>query len=342
MSLKFAFCGSGYIANIHATALQQFKEEVEIIAVVDPFPDLREKFAKKFNIPKQLSNLEALLGEGDVDALIICTPNYLHVPQSLAALNAGVHVMVEKPMAMNADEAYDLLLHGKTSASHLMVAHCWRFDEEVQWLKSQIEKGLLGKIIRTKSYGVHVNWGPSGWFQQKKFAGGGALVDMGIHAIDTTRFLVGDPLPISVYARLGTYYGMFDVDDTGILIVNWDNGVSSYIETGWWQPHMDGPESSTQVYGTTGFGTVFPTCLELPDPISQRITRIDPGYKHPREEHCSMKMYITQMRYFINCIRQGKTPIPGAKEGWINMRILDCAYQSATTGQVVNLEWRDI
>ncbi len=342
MKLKFAFSGSGYIADIHATALQHFQDEVEIVAVADPFSDPREKFSKKFNIPNQFNNLEDLLKSQEVDAILICTPNYLHVPQSLLALNAGVHVLVEKPMAMNTQEACDLLNKSKSSNALLMVGHCWRFDEEVRWLKNQIDKDLLGNIIRTKSYGVHINWGPSGWFQQKKYAGGGALVDMGIHALDTTRYLIGDPLPVSVYAKLGTYYKDFDVDDTGVLLVTWDNGVFSYIETGWWQPHMDGPEASTQVYGVKGFGSVFPTFMELPDPITQRITKVDPGFSYPRQEHCSIHMYIEQLRYFITCIREKVTPVPGAKEGFVNMVVLECAYQSALTDKVIPIELKNL
>ncbi len=165
--------------------------------------------------------------------------------------------MVEKPMSMNAQEAEQMCEAADKSGALLMVAHCWRFHPDVQWLREQSAK--LGKIIRTKAYSVHVHWGPSGWFTQKKFAGGGAMADMGVHALDTTRFLLGDPQPVSVYAKIGTYYMECDVDDTGVIIVEWDNGTVSYIETGWWQPHSDGPEAGAQLYGTKGFGQVFPT-----------------------------------------------------------------------------------
>ena len=115
-----------------------------------------------------------------------------------------------------------------------------RFDQDVLWLKEQSSR--LGKIIRTKGYGVHTHWGPSGWFTQKKLAGSGALADMGIHALDTVRFLLGDPRPVSVYAKLGSHYGDYDVDDTGLLLVEWENGAASYIESGWWQPKVAGLE----------------------------------------------------------------------------------------------------
>jgi len=195
----------------------------------------------------------------------------------------------------------------------------------------------LGKIIRTKGYSVHTNWGPSGWFAIKKYAAGGAMTDMGIHAIDTTRFLLGDPQPVSVYSQIGTYYMDSDVDDTGVVIIKWDNGVVSYIESGWWQPHTDGVEASTQLYGISGFGSLFPTRLEIPDQPSKRVEVLDPGFSFPRTPHMPQSMYNRQMAYFVDCIKTGKHPIPGGLEGWINMKIVDAAYQSALTNQVINL-----
>jgi len=218
-----------------------------------------------------------------------------------------------------------------------MVAHCWRFDEQVLWLKSQVESGKLGKIIRTKGYGVHTNWGPGGWFTQREYAGGGAMADMGIHALDTARFLLGDPLPLSVYARVGAYYGDYDVDDTGLVIVNWEGGSTSYIESGWWQPYADGPEASTQLYGKCGFGGVFPTRLVLPDPEKQIVEVVESGFLFPSEPHASQSMYDRQMAYFVDCIYSGRTPVPGGLEGWVNMRVVDAIYESARTGQVVQI-----
>jgi predicted dehydrogenase len=335
MSLKIAFTGAGYIANIHAQAAQN-QPNVELVAVVEKFSDKSEVFAEKFDIRCCYTSLEQLLDAGGVDALAVCTPNFLHAPQAIAALERGVHVLVEKPMAMNATEAERMCAAAEKSGATLMVAHCWRFDEDVLWLKAQASR--LGKIIRTKGYGVHTHWGPSGWFTQKELAGGGAMADMGIHALDTVRFLLGDPRPVSVYAKIGTYYTDFDVDDTGVIIVNWDNGAVSYIESGWWQPHSDGPEAATQLYGTQGFGQLFPTQLEIPNVEAQKVDVIKSGFRFPRKEHCPQSMYDAQMAYFIECINSGKTPVPGGVEGLVNMRVVDAAYESARTGKVVELK----
>ncbi|MBE7550602.1 MAG: Gfo/Idh/MocA family oxidoreductase [Anaerolineales bacterium] len=336
MTLKIGFTGTGYISKIHAAAAR-VQPDTELVAVVNHRPESMAAFAAEYSIPRQYSTVAELLQEGGVDTLVVSTPNYLHAPETIAALEAGIHVMVEKPMAMNAAEAEAMLEASQKSGALLMVAHCWRFDPEVLWLKEQVDRGRLGKIIRTKGYGVHANWGPGGWFTQKKFAGGGALADMGIHALDTARFLLGDPQPVSVYARIGTHYKDFDVDDTGVIWVNWDNGAVSYLESGWWQPHMDGPEAATQLYGTAGFGQIFPTRLLLPQAERNKVEQIDPGFPLVRDPHCPQSMYDTQMAYFLECIRTGRAPSPGVAEGLLNMRVVDAAYRSAETGEVVKL-----
>jgi predicted dehydrogenase len=332
--MKLAFAGTGYINRVHAKAAQS--AGVELVAVVNHKPESMLEFGHQFDIPGQYETVEALLQDGGVDALVVSTPNYLHAAQTIAALNAGVHVMVEKPMAVDAKEAAQMCRASEKSGAILMVAHCWRFDPDVLWLKKQSEK--LGTIVRTKGIGVHAHWGPRGWFTQKEFAGGGAMADMGIHALDTARFLLGDPDPLSVYAKIGTYYKEFDVDDTGIVIVEWDNGATSYIESGWWQPHADGPEAATQLYGTKGFGELFPTRLEILNRKEKRIDTIDSGFEFPRKDHCPQSLYDDQLKYFLECIEQNRVPVPGGLEGLMNMKVVDAAYKSSETGEVVKIK----
>ena len=136
------------------------------------------------------------------------------------------------------------------------------------------------------------------------------------------------------------------MDDTGVIIVEWGNGATSYIESGWWQPHADGPEAATQLYGTQGFGQLFPTRVEVikrrPEALEgkkeERIDVIESGFEFPRKEHCPQSMYDAQMAYFIECIRKNKTPVPGGLEGWVNMKVVDAAYKSSKTGNVVKIK----
>jgi predicted dehydrogenase len=358
MPLKIAIAGAGNIAAVHAQAVQN--QGGEVVAVIEKYANKATTFANKFRIKNQYATLEEALAEAKFDALVIGTPNFLHEPQTLTALQAGIPVMVEKPMAMTVAESEAVLEASLRTGGILQVAHCWRFDEDVLWLKAQTK--TLGKIVRTRGYGVHnSDWGPGGWFTQKQLSGGGALLDMGIHALDTTRFLLGDPQPVSVFARIGTYYQEIDVDDTGVILITWDNGTTSYIESGWRQPYADGSLAGTQLYGTQGFGQLFPTRLLLPNTTAQKgldqqfpfrllpgrlrarlrppkVREIPSGFRFPRKgPHCQQSMYDRQMAHFFECIHTGHTPTPGAQEGLVNMKVVEAAYESATTEQVVDI-----
>ncbi len=168
--------------------------------------------------------------------------------------------MVEKPMATSVAGCDEMIAASREGDAFLMVAHCWRFRDEVRAMRARIAAGELGEIVKTHGYGVHAGWGPSGWFTDPELAGGGALVDMGVHAIDTARFLLGDPAPGRVCATIGTRYaeGRYTVDDDGVVMIAWDNGTNSVVESGWWHPHMGGLEADTEVYGTKGYARIWP------------------------------------------------------------------------------------
>jgi len=336
--IKLAVVGTGDIAQTHARAIQQLGT-CELVALVNHRTESMQAFGEVFSVPvsRHYVTIEALINAGDVDAIIICTPNFLHASQSIMALTTGIHVLVEKPMAMTANEAQMILDAHTKSDAVLQVAHCWRFDEEVQFMRDQIASGIIGNVIRTKGYSAHVNWGPSGWFTQKALAGGGALADMGIHAIDTVRFLLGDPKPISVYATIGTYYGDYDVDDTGIITVTWDNDITSTIEFGWWQPHSDGIGASTQFYSTGGFAQLFPTTIQITDSTTRQLTTIETDYPAKRDPHVPLSIYINQIDHFVNCIQSRQTPIADGHVGFVNMQIVSAAYQSSKLNQVINI-----
>ena len=332
-TIKVALIGAGYIAHYHARGLQSIPG-VELTAVAARTLESAKDFAQKYGINVATSDALSLVENGDIDVVIISTPNKFHAPYAIEFLKKGKDVFLEKPMAMNAGEGSQVKEVAEANNRVVMVGHMWRFDTDVNFIKKILDEGKLGKIIKTKGYGIHENWGPAGWFAQKELAGGGALADMGVHAIDTARYLIGDPKPTKVYAKIGTFYGEYDVDDSGIVMISWDNGTESIIECGWWQPHMDGPEAGTGLFGTKGYASVFPTFLKL------KMGEVPGNFdaKLPvRQEHCEQGMYTRQMEHFIESIRKRKQPAPGLAEGKVILDIVDAAYQSAKTGEVVNL-----
>ena len=333
-NIKIALIGAGYIADFHARGLQSIPN-VEIVAVVAKEMQEAKDFAIKYDIKETYTDIAPIINNKEIDAVIIGTPNQFHAPYAINFLKSGKDVFLEKPMGISAEEGRQINEAAKKYDQLVMVGHMWRFDIDTNYLKDYVESGKLGKVFKTKGYGVHENWGPAGWFTIKKLAGGGALADMGVHAIDTVRYIIGDPKPVKVYARISTHFGDYDVDDTGIIVITWDNGVESIIESGWWHPHMDGPEASSGIWGTKGYASLFPTFLKMTTG-EDSFDKIVPELPE-REDHCDQVIYTKQMEHFVDCIKTRQQPSPGLIEGQIVLDIVDAAYKSSETGEVVNL-----
>ena len=333
--IRLALLGTGTIAQSHAQAAGSVAG-CELAAVVNHRPESMARFAAEFGISRQYATLDALIADGEVDAVIVGTPNALHAEQTITALNAGFHVLLEKPMALNATEARVILAASESSTALLQVGHCLRFIPDLAALRERIAAGAIGGVVRTHSYAVHASWGPSGWFTQPELAGGGALVDMGVHAIDAARYVLGDPAPRSVFARMGSYYGDYDVDDTGLIVIEWANGVLSTVEFGWRQPHAEGVVGSTHFYGREGYARLFPTRLTQTE--SQDADSALPCANIADLDTVFAEMYREQLRQFVTCVNSGSQPMPGAREGYEILRIVDAAYASSRWGRIIHLE----
>jgi predicted dehydrogenase len=316
MTLRLAVLGHGFISDLHTRAAH----EVGAVVVEVCGRDLERAsaFASRHGIERVSTDWESTVVADDVDAVIIGTPNALHHPQAMAAIAAGKHVLVDKPMALNVDEGAEMAAAATTAGVVLCVGHMWRYRNEVIELRDRIAAGDLGRVVRTRGYGIHASWGPSGWFVDPDLSGGGALIDMGIHAIDTARFLLGDPPARRVVASLGHAHGDYhdDIDDDGVVLIDWDNGVRSVVESGWWQPVLDGVEADTEVYATGGHARIWPEFTSATPPPDDY-------------EHCALPMYTAQMADFVTCCDTGATPVASAAVGLEALRIVEAAYASA-------------
>jgi predicted dehydrogenase len=320
--LRLAVLGYGFIADLHTRAAQACGATV--VEVSGHHGDRAAAFAQRHGIERSGTDWQDAVSASDIDAVVVGTPNALHHPQTMAALAAGKHVLVDKPMAMNVAEGTEMRNAATAANRTLLVGHMWRYRDEVIALRDRIAAGELGRVVRTRGYGIHAGWGPSGWFVDPALSGGGALIDMGIHAIDTARFLLGDPVAARVAASIGHAYGDYPetIDDDGVVLIDWaaddgpGSGARSVVESGWWQPRLDGVEADTEIYGTAGHARIWPQYTAATPPPD--------GYNH-----CDLPMYQAQMADFLDCCRTGAAPRASADVGLEAIRIVEAAYAAA-------------
>ena len=309
MTARLALLGCGWVADMHARAAAECGQVV--VGVANHRLESAERFASEHGIGRVTTDWRALVSAEDVDAVVVCTPNALHAEQSIAALAAGKHVLCEKPMATTSADAEAMLAAAARHDRLLLVLHPWRHHPAVISVRDAIVAGDLGRVIRTHGYGVHADWGPSGWFTDPALAGGGALVDMGIHAIDTARFLLGEPEALRVAASIATSYGEYAVDDDAVVLIEWEGGARSVVESGWWQPHLGGHEADTEVYGSSGYRRIW--AREQP-----------PGYVH-----CDVSLFVAQMRAALAQIAAWQPGTQSPLHGLAALRICEQAYAAA-------------
>ncbi|HEY3416801.1 MAG TPA: Gfo/Idh/MocA family oxidoreductase, partial [Armatimonadota bacterium] len=222
-------CGVGK----HLASYAKHPQDVELYGVYDFEPEKARAAAEKYAVPHIFDTYEALLADPQIDTVSVVTPNVLHAPVVIAALKAGKHVHVEKPIAMNAVEAQAIVDAKNASGKKVMVALNNRFTDMAQFIKRYIEEGNLGEVYHARC-GWHrrrgmPGWG--GWFTTKALSGGGPIIDLGVHFIDLTLFMLGFPNPrtvsASAYCKFGNHIpagaanpkGVFDVEDlaTGFI-----------------------------------------------------------------------------------------------------------------------------
>jgi|TARA_B110000881_G_C18576833_1_gene519107 predicted dehydrogenase len=338
--LKIGLLGTGIIIrNFHILTLIN-NPLAELVAVGNLHQDSLRKIADDFKIPKTYTDFAEMAADPDIDAVVNALPNYLHAPVTIQMLKAGKHVLCEKPMALSVKECEDMIDTAKKTGYKLMIAHMWRFDREIIWLRNVIMSGKLGKIFKAKSHEVLIydifGEDPStkSWFVNKSLAGGGAMTDMGIHSFDTLRFVLGDIRPTKVFAKIGTYFKDIEVEDTATLMLEFEGGILSLIEAGWYNLYADEKQGYTQIFGTKGYARAVPSELQID--IEGEWSFVKPQIPQ-RNQQEDLSAFQAQMDHFLNCIIKNKEPSPNGNDGLWAMKILEAAYHSDKIGDSVNI-----
>ena len=347
--VRLGVLGAGFIGKVHLEKFGKI-EGVELAGLYDPLTDLAKKAAADFKVSRLFKSDKELIESPDLDAIVVGVPNRLHADLAIRALEAGKHVLLEKPMAMNGREAASIEKAARKAGKKLMIDHQERYRWASRQVAAKAEAGELGRIYNAKAWcwrrsGIP-GWGS--WFTTKAQSGGGPLIDIGVHSLDLALYLMGGVKPVSVfgstYAEFGPkkkgigtwgtpqWNGTYDVEDMATALIKLENGATLTLEVSW-AAHAEassgvvlmGTEAGAKVIGDEG--SLFTNALSMPVDIPLPAK---PATWDPR---------IELSRHFIDCIVNDRKPLIDGMSGVANSLVLEGIYQSAKTGKMVELDW---
>ncbi len=349
--LRVGVVGLGWAGETHLKSYLQ-QPGVEVVAVADPADIRRGQIATTYDIPYQYADYHDLVARDDIDAISVATPNNLHAPVAIAALESGKHVLSEKPLARSSLEGTAMVRAAVKAGRVLQVAFNHRQRGDVQVLKNYIESGGLGRIYHAKASWMRRSGipGMGGWFTSREMAGGGPLIDLGVHILDMALYLLGEPEIISVsaatYAELGPRgrgsrslvgEGGYEVEDLATAFVRLGDGATMLVEASWAVYGKSADDFGVTLYGTDGGAdiavknynwedtlTIYTDTGGVPAEVRPRVTR---GEGH-----------LAVVRNFVSAIRGGDWSSHNGREGLRRAQIIDACYLSALQGREVPLQ----
>lgn len=353
--LKVAVIGVGNISECHIGAYQK-NPNVELYAFCDINKERLEQKGACYGVTRlYTSEKEMLEALPELDAVSVCTWNNQHAPCTIMALEAGKNVLCEKPMATSAAEAETMLDAAKKAGKHLQIGFVCRFGEDCKVVEDLRDNGFFGDLYYAKANYLRRHGNPQGWFCNKKYSSGGPLIDLGVHVIDLTRFLMGNPKPVSVYA--GTFdklkdrpgckdalgycasvpegeKNIFDVEDLAVALVRYDNGAMLEVETSY-SLNIKEDYYSQELFGTKG-GVKMSPGLEFYTEVNGYMANMH--LANEAQYIDDSHMFDDEINHFVDCVQNGVPCRAPAEDGVQIMKILDGIYESARTGHEVILK----
>jgi predicted dehydrogenase len=355
--LKIGIIGTGGIANgKHMPSLKKL-EQVEMVAFCDIVEERAVKAASEYGAEdaKVYTDYRELLKDRSIDVIHVCTPNYNHAEISIAAMEAGKHVMSEKPMAITSSEARSMVEASKRTGKKLTVGYNNRFRTDSLHLKKVCESGQLGDIYYAKAHAIRRRAVPTwGVFLDEEKQGGGPLIDIGTHALDLTLWMMDNYKPVSVtgsvYHKLGSRpnsanaWGPWDpekftVEDSAFGYIKMENGATIVLESSWALNTLDVKEAKTTLCGTEG-GADMDDGLRLNGEAFSRMYEQEVNLKSGGVAFfggSAESASDLEAKLWVEAILNDTEPVVKAEQALVVTEILEAIYESAKTGKTVYL-----
>jgi len=333
-SIRVGLIGVGGAAQInHIPALKR-TEGLELVGLCDRDPEKASRVAQKFQVPQAYDRLDDLLNDDSIDAVDICTPNFLHAPMGIAALEAGKHVLCERPLARSADEAANMAKAAKKADRTLLCCVQHRFRPDAQLLKKFVDKGDLGEIFLAKAGWLRqrTEWDSDEWRRQKKESGGGVVLDLGFQMLDLSLWALGSPAVSSVTASVHRQR-RGEVEDSATTFFRLASGATLTLELTWGLL-MEKDFAYLNLFGSGGAALLNP--LRIHKGMHGSLVNVTPTMDTSRHQY--KHSIEAQIAHFADVLRKNVKPMGTAEEILPVMQLLDAVYRSAEQGKEVRLD----
>ena len=323
----------------------------EVVALADPHAGRAQELARRNDVRSVYADAADIFRDTSIDAVYIATPTAFHVPYAVAALQAGKHVLLEKPFAFSSADARKVVDAAKAARKLFMLGMNFRFEQGSQQVRVLSQKGYFGEIHRMRAFWRRRSGAPrlGTWFGNKKLAGGGCFMDLGVHMIDLALWTSGNYEPVTVSAAVYTKFGNrglgqgtwgsstpenipFDVEDSASAFVRMKNGASLQVEISWVAHQKENDIHSVELFGTEAGARVLPVEIYRTD--TDLLAPVDMGHLETPipYPHCSK---------FVNFVRslQGmEEPCVTPEQALTVQKVIEAAYRSAASGREVVME----
>lgn len=354
MSITIGIVGAGAIGRVHAEASRDMGLKIGCIA--DILPEKAKKLASDVGCVTSVDSAEKLYADPGIDAVLVCVPNIDHKPLAIAAMRAGKDVLLEKPMGLTAAECREINAVAKETGRVLQIGYVQRFSTVGQGAKKLIETGALGKIYHAKAQLVRRRGIPGlgGWFTTKALSGGGPLIDVGVHVIDLSLYLMGGRKPTRVsgktYSNFGSPIenyvyesmwagppkpeGVFDVEDEAHAMIHFEDGATLSVDVAW---AMNAPADAVAGNQMAFFGDKGGLTFELFSDHLNLASELN-------NRNADSKLYLPeldshrgQLTDFIQAVEKRTPPCATGEQGEVVQSVIDAVYASSETGREVSV-----
>ena len=345
---RIGIIGTGGIARAHVRSYAQIPE-AQIVAVCDVVPGRAAAFATTQGLDARAFDDPSGLLAQDLDAVSVCTPNVAHHSATVAALQAGKHVLVEKPLAVTYAHAREMVDVARSTGRILSVGFQSRYDQNINLAKRVVASGSMGDLYYVDMGGGRQRGLAGGTFLRRELAGGGAVLDIGCYSIDTAMYILGHPRPLSVSAVTANHFirnpdyiadAAADVEDFGAAFIRFEGGLTMVFKI-CWAMHADslgpclflGAKGGLRLDVTGGLGDDTIVGMTYVQDVVGAPTRTVLPVRRPG----SAGSFERKIAEFVRAVREGgPAPIPAA-EILPSVAILDGLYRSAAEGREVDV-----